>query len=123
MAQARALRGYFYYVLHHSYNQGSLPLFDAVPVDFEDFQLTFSPAELILDFYRADLQFGMDNLPGTYNDWQTEVGSGNLGRVTAGFCEALLAKSYINENEFTTAEVYLKNVIDNCKYFSRNIED
>ncbi|NRB52557.1 MAG: RagB/SusD family nutrient uptake outer membrane protein [Saprospiraceae bacterium] len=116
IAQARALRGYFYYVLHHSYNQGSLPLFDAVPVDFEDFQLTFSPAELVLDFYRADLQFGMDNLPGTYNDWQTEVGGGNLGRVTGGFCEALLAKSYINENDFTTAEVYLKNVIDNYDY-------
>ncbi len=116
VAQARALRGYFYYVLHHSFNNGSLPLFDSVPVDLADFQKAFSTSEEVLAFYRADLQFGMENLPGTYNAWQSEVGNGNLGRITGGFCEALFAKSYINENDFATAEIYLKNVIDNYGY-------
>lgn len=116
LAQARALRGYFYYVLHHTYNQGSLPLFESVPVEIEDFQVAFSDAAVIQEFYRADLQFGLDNLPATYNRWQTEVGTGNLGRITGGFCEALIAKSFMNENDFTNGEIHLKNVIDNYDY-------
>lgn len=116
LAQARALRGYFYYVLHNSFNNGSVPLFETVPVDFSDFQATFSSADAIKEFYRADLKFGMENLPGTYNAWQTEVGNGNLGRITGGFCEALIAKSYMNENDFVNAEIYLSNVMNNYNY-------
>lgn len=116
LAQARALRGYFYYTLHHTFNNGSVPLFETVPTDFNDFQIAFSSSEEIKTFFRADLQYGLDNLPATYNAWQSEVGSGNLGRITAGFCEALLGKSYLNENDFTNAEIYLKNVIDNYNY-------
>ncbi|MDW7694896.1 RagB/SusD family nutrient uptake outer membrane protein [Flammeovirgaceae bacterium SG7u.111] len=116
LAQARTLRGYFYYVLHHSYNGGSVPLFESVPKDIEEFQKPMSPAADILNFYREDLQFGLENLPTTYNDWNSEVGAGNLGRVTGGFCEALLAKSYINENDFETAETLLLNVIENYNY-------
>ncbi|SFD24418.1 Starch-binding associating with outer membrane [Algibacter pectinivorans] len=115
LAQARALRGYFYYVLHNSYNNGSLPLFETVPATFIDFQKSFSSSQDIKDFYREDLQYGLENLPKTYNDWGN-VGSGNLGRVTAGFCEALLAKSYMNENDFTNAEPILLNVINNYNY-------
>ncbi|WP_343329622.1 RagB/SusD family nutrient uptake outer membrane protein [Polaribacter staleyi] len=115
-AEARALRGYYYYVLHSSYNKGSLPLFTTVPVSFDDFQKKFSTSEEIKTFFRADLQYGLDNLPADYNDWRTVAGSGNLGRITAGACEALIAKSYMNDNDFSTAEVYLKNVIDNYNY-------
>lgn len=115
-AQARALRGYFYYVLHHSYNNGSLPIFSTVPIDIDDFQVAFSSSEDVKEFYREDLNFGLGNLPGTYNLWQSEVGSGNLGRITGGFCEALVAKSYMNENDFTNAELYLKNVMNNYGY-------
>lgn len=116
LAQARAIRGYLYYVLHNSYNKGSIPIFETVPVDVTDFQATFSSSEDVKAFYRADLQYGLENLPGTYNAWQSEVGSGNLGRITGGFCEALIAKSYMNENDFTNAEIYLKNVMDNYNY-------
>jgi hypothetical protein len=115
-AQARALRGYYYYVLHSSYNKGSLPLFTTVPVAFDDFQKKFSTSEEIKTFFRAELQYGLDNLPKDYNDWSTVAGAGNLGRITAGACEALIAKSYMNDNDFGTAEMYLKNVIDNYNY-------
>ncbi|KAA5824793.1 RagB/SusD family nutrient uptake outer membrane protein [Algibacter amylolyticus] len=115
VAQARALRGYYYYVLHNSYNNGSLPLFATVPATFDEFQKSFSSSDDIKEFYREDLQYGLENLPKTYNDWG-DVGSGNLGRVTAGFCEALIAKSYMNENDFTTAEPILLNVINNYNY-------
>jgi len=114
-AQARAIRGYLYYVLHTSYNNGSLPIFESVPVSFDDFQKSFSSSEEVKEFYRADLQYGVDNLPGNYNDWRT-VGSGNLGRITGGACEALIAKSYINDNDFVNAEIRLLSVIDNYGY-------
>ncbi|MEM9340398.1 MAG: RagB/SusD family nutrient uptake outer membrane protein, partial [Bacteroidota bacterium] len=115
-AQARALRGYFYYVLHHSFNDGSLPLFSSVPVEVDDFQQAFSTSDSVASFFRADLEYGVENLPATYNAWQQEVGNGNLGRVTGGFCEALLAKSYMNENDFATAKGYLENVMINYNY-------
>ncbi|WP_298486624.1 RagB/SusD family nutrient uptake outer membrane protein [uncultured Maribacter sp.] len=116
LAQARALRGYFYYELHSSFNQGSVPIFETVPENFDEFQISFSSSEDVKTFYRADLQFGMENLPATYNAWQTEAGNGNLGRITGGFCEALIGKSYMNDNDFTNAEIYLKNIIDNYDY-------
>lgn len=115
-AQARALRGYFYYTLHHSFNGGSVPLFRSVPQNFDEFQLTFSSSEEIQTFFREDLQYGLDNLPATYNGWQADVGNGNLGRITGGFCEALLGKSYMNDNDFANAIPYLRNVIDNYGY-------
>ncbi|WP_346882620.1 RagB/SusD family nutrient uptake outer membrane protein [uncultured Algibacter sp.] len=117
LAQARALRGYFYFVLNNSYNDGSVPLFDFVPETFDDFQQPFSTSQAIKDFYRADLMFGIENLPGNYGDWQNEdLGNDNLGRITAGACEAFLAKSFINENNFDMAEQHLKNVMDNYGY-------
>jgi len=116
LAQARALRGYFYYVLHNSYNNGSVILFETVPKSFDEFQQSFSSSEDIKNFYRADLQYGLDNLPKTYNNWHEVAGSGNLGRVTAGFCEALIAKSFMNENDFASAEPILFNVINNYNY-------
>ncbi|SDX90413.1 Starch-binding associating with outer membrane [Lutibacter oricola] len=116
LAQARALRGYFYYVLHNSFNKGSLPIFETVPVEIADFQKSFSTSEDVKAFYLADLEYGKENLPGTYNAWQSEAGNGNLGRITGGFCEGLIAKTYINENDFVNAEIYLKNVIDNYGY-------
>lgn len=115
-AQARALRGYYYYVLHSSYNNGALPLFNTVPVSFDDFQKAFSSSEDIKAFFREDLKYGIENLPGTNNEWTADAGAGNLGRITGGACEALLAKSYMNDNDFVNAELYLSNVMNNYNY-------
>lgn len=114
-AQARAIRGYYYYILYSSYNEGSLPIHKEVPVDFEDFQKPFSSAQEVQEFYRADLKFGIENLPTNYAAWQ-DLGNNNLGRVTAGACEALMAKSYMNENDFINAKIYLENVMNNYGY-------
>lgn len=115
VAQARALRGYFYYVLNTSYNNGSVPLVTSIPKDFAEFQKAFSTSEKVKEFYRADLAFGKENLPKTYAEWQA-VGSNNLGRITGGACESLLGYSYLMENNFGMAETYFKNVIDNYNY-------
>lgn len=115
VAQARTIRGYLYYVLNTSFNNGNVPLLDFIPKDFADFQQAMSTSQAVKDFYRADLQFGLENLPKTYAEWE-DIGSGNLGRVTGGFCEAMIGKSYVMENKFTEAIPYLKNVIDNYGY-------
>ncbi|WP_303317226.1 RagB/SusD family nutrient uptake outer membrane protein [Flavivirga abyssicola] len=115
LAQARALRGYFYFVLNNSFNDGSVPLLETIPETFDDFQKAFSTSQKIKDFYRADLQFGLENLPKTYSEW-LDVGNNNLGRITAGACDALLGKSYLYENDFTNAELHFKSVIDNYNY-------
>ncbi|NIJ45901.1 hypothetical protein FHR24_002372 [Wenyingzhuangia heitensis] len=123
VAQARAIRGYLYYILSTTYNNGEVPLLDFVPADFDEFQQAMSPSQTVKDFYRADLQFGLENLPATYSAWE-DVGKDNLGRVTGGFCEAMLGKSYLMENNFGEAKIYLKNVIDNYGYaLVPNIED
>jgi len=114
-AQARALRGYFYYVLNTSFNSGNIPLVSSVPKDFEEFQKALSSSEAVQAFYRDDLQYGIDNLPSTYADWES-YGSNNLGRITAGACEALMGKSFLAENDFQNAEGYFKNVIENYNY-------
>ncbi len=114
-AQARALRGYFYYVLNASFNNGNVPLVSSVPKDFEEFQKALSSSDAVQAFYRDDLEYGIDNLPKTYSEWES-LGSNNLGRITAGACEALMGKSYIAENDFLSAEVYFKNVIENYNY-------
>ncbi|MBU3024288.1 RagB/SusD family nutrient uptake outer membrane protein [Zobellia galactanivorans] len=114
-AQARALRGYFYHVLNVSFNNGNVPLVSSVPKDFEEFQKALSSSDAVQAFYREDLQFGVDNLPKTYAEWES-LGSNNLGRITAGACEALLGKSYLAENDFQNAEIHFRNVIENYNY-------
>ncbi|MDO6736341.1 RagB/SusD family nutrient uptake outer membrane protein [Wenyingzhuangia sp. 2_MG-2023] len=115
VAEARAIRGYLYYLLNAYYNNGSVPLLDFVPKNIDEFQQAMSTSQAVKDFYREDLQYGLDSLPKTYSDWET-VGSNNLGRVTGGFCEAMLGKSYLIENDFPKAATYFKNVIENYGY-------
>ncbi|WP_170179844.1 RagB/SusD family nutrient uptake outer membrane protein [Flavivirga rizhaonensis] len=115
LAQARALRGYFYFMLNNSFNNGSVPILKSIPKTFAEFQQAFSTSQKVKEFYREDLKFGLENLPKTYSEWLDE-GKSNLGRITAGACEALLGKSYLYENDFSNAEIHFKNVIDNYNY-------
>lgn len=117
LAQARAIRGLFYYLLNNSY--GDVPVLDFVPKDFSEFQQAFSTSDAVKDFYREDLRFGIENLPETYTEW-ANVGQRNVGRITAGACEAFLAKSYVLENNFTEAKPLLLNVMQNYDYSLTN---
>ena len=109
LAQARAMRGMFYFFLHNSFNQGAVPIYDFVPADESEFYQPISSAETVRTFFTADLEFGMDNLPKSYN-------ANNLGRITAGACSALLGQSYLYANEYDKAAEYFKDVIDNYGY-------
>ncbi|WPR71082.1 RagB/SusD family nutrient uptake outer membrane protein [Flavobacterium sp. NG2] len=108
-AEARALRGLFYFYLYTSFNNGSVPLFDFVPLAGKDFQQPLSPAETIKDFYIKDFEFALPLLPKTWT-------ATNKGRMTAGAVTALLGQSYLYEKNYPKATELLKKVITDFGY-------
>ncbi|TNJ45862.1 RagB/SusD family nutrient uptake outer membrane protein [Tamlana fucoidanivorans] len=109
-AQARFFRGFMYFILHNSYNQGSVPIFDFVPENEADFYQSVSPAEAVRTFYLEDLQYASENLPFSWDDPK------DLGRVTAGAAVALIGQSHLYAGNFSEAAVYFKRVIDDFGY-------
>ncbi|WP_068472148.1 RagB/SusD family nutrient uptake outer membrane protein [Saccharicrinis aurantiacus] len=110
IAQVRALRGWFYFSLHNTYNNGSIVLHTTTPKTEADYQKSLSTSEEVIDFYRADLLYGLENLP--EEPWDDT----NKGRITQGACEAILGKSYLYAGDFTKAAEYFKNVFSNYTY-------
>ncbi|WPR71085.1 RagB/SusD family nutrient uptake outer membrane protein [Flavobacterium sp. NG2] len=109
LAQARFLRGFHYFNLYHSFNEGKLPIFEDVPVNEADFYKPLQTAETVKNFFLADLQYAVKNLPPTWT-------GKDKGRVTAGAAEALIGQTYLYENKFDVAAPYFKRVIENYGY-------
>ncbi|TXE10201.1 RagB/SusD family nutrient uptake outer membrane protein [Seonamhaeicola algicola] len=109
MAQARTFRGLFYFYLYTGFNNGAVPILDYVPQSIDDYYQPISPAETVQEFYRADLEYGVENLPMTYSE-------GKAGRLTSGTALALLGKSYLYEGDYTMAAQYFKTIIDDHPY-------
>ncbi|APZ48047.1 RagB/SusD family nutrient uptake outer membrane protein [Polaribacter reichenbachii] len=107
LAQARGLRGLFYFYLHSSFNNGSVPLFDYVPQSEEDFYQPVAPEDQIQQFYLADLKFAEENLPKNVT---------SLGGFTAGAATALMGKSYLYDGDYAMAAEYFKSVIEDYNY-------
>lgn len=63
LAQARFLRGYIYFILYNSFDGGSVPIFDFVPIEESDFYKPASPAADVKSFYLNDLMYASENLP------------------------------------------------------------
>lgn len=109
-AQARFFRGFMYFLLHNSYNGGSVPIFDFVPEAESDFFQSLQPAETVRNFYLEDLDYAAENLPFTWEDPK------ELGKVTAGAAVALIGQSHLYAGNFSEAAMYLKRVIDDYGY-------
>ncbi|MBC6997062.1 RagB/SusD family nutrient uptake outer membrane protein [Cytophaga sp. FL35] len=109
LAQARFLRGYLYFLLYHSFNEGSVPVFDFVPIEESDFYKPASPAADVKSFYLEDLMYAAENLPVKWSDK-------DQGKVTAGAAVALMGQSYLYEGDYETAATYFKSVIDDFGY-------
>ena len=92
-AEARFLRGFFYYSLYRGYNKGSVILHTSVPETSDDFYKTTAPKEEVYAVILADLEFAEQNLPQTYGS------SSDLGRATWGSAAGMLGKLHINEKE------------------------
>ena len=104
-AEARFLRGVFYYWLYRGYNEGSVVLHSETPKSEEDFNKPLAPASEVYDLVESDLQFAAANLPEVWGETQQ-------GRATWGAAMAMLGKLYINEREYATALTYFKSLVD-----------
>ncbi len=110
MAQARFMRGLMYFYLHSDFNKGSVVLHKSVPRTTADYNKPLSPAEDVLEFYRADLEYAYDNLAPKHTSEK------NIGRPTAGSAATILGLSYMYAKELDKAEPYFQDVIENPSY-------
>ncbi len=106
-AQARFLRAFFYFQLVTTYNQAVI---SKIPENQSEFNRPLSTADEVTNsIIIPDLEFAIDNLP---QEWP----SSDLGRATWGAATALLAKSYLYNEEWTNAANLFKQVIDSDIY-------
>ncbi|OHX66623.1 RagB/SusD family nutrient uptake outer membrane protein [Flammeovirga pacifica] len=105
IAEARFLRGVYYYWLFSTYNHGNIIIHLNVPSTKEDFAKPLSDREEVLAVILEDLKFAQENLPET---WEDEM----LGRATWGAATAILGQVYINEHEYLMAHDEFKKIVD-----------
>ncbi|WP_366183584.1 RagB/SusD family nutrient uptake outer membrane protein [Flavobacterium ovatum] len=108
-AEARALRGMFYFYLYSSFNNGSVMLFEHDPSDTNDFHKPLSPAATIQKFYLDDLLYAKTNLPATR-------ATAEKGRITSTAVTALMGQSYLFEKNYIMAASLFKEIINNTSY-------
>ena len=117
-AEARFLRGFFYYSLYRGYNGGSVIIHTAVPESSEDFYKSPSPAEDVYNLILSDLEFAYNNLPEQYES------NLDLGRATWGAATGMLGKLHINEHNYGAAKDKFKEILDSNLYsLTPNIGD
>ena len=117
-AEARFLRGFYYYSLYRGYNGGSVIIHTTVPQSSEDFYKPLSPAEDVYNLILSDLEFAYNNLPKQYENSQ------DIGRVTWGAAAAMLGKLHINEHNYTDAkDKFLEIINSNLYSLTANIGD
>lgn len=116
-AEARFLRGFFYYSLYRGYNKGSVIIHTTPPENREEFYKQPSPASEVYALILSDLEFAYEHLPETYPEDQ-------LGRATWGAAAAMLGKLHINERDFDRALPYFQQIVESGIYLlTRDIGD
>jgi len=107
-AQAMFFRAYYNFDLLQTF--GTFPLRDHVPLASEyDIPKSTESEEYTLII--SDLKFAIDKLP-TKSQW----GTSNNGRISKGTAEGLLARVYINQQDYSNAYAYLKDIINSGEY-------
>jgi starch-binding outer membrane protein, SusD/RagB family len=94
VSEAKALRALFYYNLVTAF--GDIPLITEPISPNETKNLTNDPSAEIWAQIVTDLEGAKSKLPATYD-------AANLGRVTSGFCNAMLSKVYLWTGEYQKA--------------------
>lgn len=108
-AQARFLRGMYYFWLVNTYN-GAI-VHTEVATDGDDFAKPFSSKDQVYnDVIIPDFEFALANLP------QSWPSADDLGRVTTGTAASMLGKVHLFNGNWAEAAAYFKQVIDSGVY-------
>lgn len=105
VGEARFLRALFYFHLVQQYGDVHFTLEETVGVQSEAFRTPV--AQIYEEGIVPDLQFAIDNLPPTSDEW---------GRVTKPAAEALMARVQLTLENWSLAEKYADNVIKNYDF-------
>jgi hypothetical protein len=107
IAEARFLRGYFYFNLVRSF--GGVPKIDKVPVTEEEISNTYvrASADEIWDLIESDFQAAL-SLPSTQLV--------DLGRGTSDAARAFLAKSALYRKNWSSTLAYCDDLINSGRY-------
>ena len=108
-AEARFLRGLYYFWLASNYNKGSIPIHISVPASENDYHKPLSSKEEVYALIFEDLKFAQANLP---QSWNTD----NLGRATWGAATGILGQVYLYEKDYVQAGAEFKKIIDRDIY-------
>lgn len=107
IAEARFMRGFFYFKLVQLY--GDVPL---ILTTSPEFKVPRTPKdEIYNDVIIPDLEFAVANLPE-----KSQYAPEDLGRVTKGTARAMLARMYLFRSDFVNAEKYALEVINSGQY-------
>jgi hypothetical protein len=106
MGQARFFRGLAHFYLHSTYKQGKIIIRDVNPIKPSDFSKAASESSEVIAFFREDLEYAYNNLPG-----QMEPKT----RVDAGAAGTILGMSYLYEGDYLLAKDYFDDIINNKK--------
>ncbi|MFR9496536.1 MAG: RagB/SusD family nutrient uptake outer membrane protein [Rikenellaceae bacterium] len=109
IAQARFLRGFFYFNLVRVY--GGVPLIVEIQTDPDEYNQPRATVDEVYAQIIEDMAYAAENLP-TRQEWGAE----NYGRVTKGTADGMLAKVYMQLGDYTNAKKYAENVINRGEY-------
>lgn len=106
VAEARFLRGLFYFDLVRAWGEVPKVTSSAPPLKLEK-----AGTDEIYELILSDFIFAKDILP-----LKSQYNKEDMGRATKGAAEAYLAKAYLFQNDFINAEKYALNVISSMEY-------
>ena len=116
LGEAKFLRAWYYFELINIF--GDVPIV-LVPLNPDELQITQSPVQQIFEtVVEPDLTDAAAHLPAGYN-------GPDVGRVTSGAANALLAKAYLFQGKWdkaatTAAQVVNSNIYDLLPVYSQN---
>ncbi len=107
LGEAHYLRALMYFELVRLF--GGVPLIEHEAKTVADAQIPRSTSAEVYSLIVSDLQTAMTDLPPSYS-------GSDLGRATSGAATSLLAKVYLNQNDYNNAAKYAGQVMNSGRY-------
>jgi starch-binding outer membrane protein, SusD/RagB family len=109
VSEAKFIRAYLYFDLARNFGSVPLMLHLQMPTDVKG--VTRSSVSDVYAQAEKDLLEAIPHLP-----LRSQYNSSDIGRVTKGAAEGLVAKIYLYQEKYQEAETYLKDVIKSGEY-------